>query len=138
MTDRKIWIGLMGGLVLAIGFVPGFWNQFPKFRINGRTDLAQSVARLTPDDDSDVRYAGTVVSIPERDVEMSDQLFLKGSESEQEDRMKRLKLVKAELQLSVLKSEKAQQAAQAAVNQAKAHALGAHIICTSQDNPRFK
>lgn len=84
-------------------------------------------AKLKAEDDSNVKYAQAAVKVAKAEKEISDDLALRGSESEMENRKKRLELIKAELQVTVSQSEKAQQAAQVAVNEAKLAASGVHI-----------
>jgi hypothetical protein len=84
-------------------------------------------AKLKAEDDSNVQYAKSAVKVAEVDVEISDQLYDKGSEGRMENAKKRLELTKARLQVTVSESEKKQQAAQVAVNEAKLKASSVEL-----------
>jgi multidrug efflux pump subunit AcrA (membrane-fusion protein) len=85
-----------------------------------KEELAAAVNKA--EDNSSIEYARAAVEVAMSDVKISDQLYAKGAEGVMENEKKRLELKKAQLQVRVSQSEKAQQLNAVGVQTAKLNA----------------
>jgi multidrug efflux pump subunit AcrA (membrane-fusion protein) len=85
-----------------------------------KEELAAAVNKA--EDNSSIEYARAAVEVAMSDVKISDQLYAKGAEGVMENEKKRLELKKAQLQVKVSQSEKAQQLNAVGVQTAKLNA----------------
>ena len=85
-----------------------------------KEELAAAVNKA--EDNSSIEYAKAAVEVALSDVKISDQLYAKGAEGVMENEKKRLELKKAQLQVKVSQSEKAQQLNAVGVQTAKLNA----------------
>ena len=85
-----------------------------------KEELAAAVNKA--EDNSSIEYAKAAVEVAMSDVKISDQLYAKGAEGVMENEKKRLELKKAQLQVKVSQSEKAQQLNAVGVQTAKLNA----------------
>lgn len=85
-----------------------------------KEELAAAVNKA--EDNSSIEYAKAAVEVALSDVKISDQLYAKGAEGVMENEKKRLELKKAQLQVRVSQSEKAQQLNAVGVQTAKLNA----------------
>ena len=85
-----------------------------------KEELAAAVNKA--EDNSSIEYARAAVEVALSDVKISDQLYAKGAEGVMENEKKRLELKKAQLQVKVSQSEKAQQLNAVGVQTAKLNA----------------
>lgn len=118
-------------------------NGNPMISIDARIAMAEAevakqkmlAAEIKAKDVSNVKYAEAAFEVAKIDLEISNSLVVKESESQMDNRKKQLEYTKAKLQIGVANSEKAQQAAEVAVTEAQLGAATVQIALRTINAP---